>query len=211
MVELAETLRSEIGVGKPILTSEILRLCEGMARSSVFEKIGGCLRSGDLARFDRGVYYVPEPSVVPGLGMPLNPESVLRKKYIGDGADVYGFRSGLSLLNDRGVSSQVPATLEITTNKSPRRVYRVKPFGGYRAVLLRRPRVPVRAGNVAELEALDALGAVDPDALASNERAALAAMLDSCDRGTLLDAAQSYPKKTVANLLRIEAQRAVPA
>ena len=69
----------------------------------------------------------------------------------------------------------------------------------------------MRAGNVAELEALDALGAVDPDALASNERAALAAMLDSCDRGTLLDAARSYPKKTVANLLRIEAQRAVPA
>lgn len=211
MSEFVEILRSEIGVGKPILTSEILRICEGAARSSVFEKIDTGLKDGNLARFDRGVYYIPEPSVIPGLDMPLNPESVLRKKYIRDGDDVYGFRSGLSLLNDRGISNQVPAVLEITTNRSPRRVYSVKPFGGYREIMLRKPRVPVCAGNVAELEALDALGAVDLKALNSEEYAALLTMIDSCDRRALFDAAQSYPAKTTANLLRIESQRAIPA
>lgn len=211
MAKIAETLRSEIGVGKPILTSEILRMREGAARSSVFAEIAAALRAGDLARFGRGVYYVPEPSALPGLDTPLDPESVIRKKYIRDGAEVYGFRSGLALLNDRGVSSQVPAVLEITTNRSPRRVYPVRPFGGYREILLRKPRVPVRAGNVAELEALDALGAVDLEALNSDERAALLAMVDSCDRRTLFDAARSHPAKAVANLLRIESQRAAGA
>ena len=211
MSKIAEILRCEMGAGKPILTNEILRACEGTARSSVFEKIDAGLQAGDLARFDRGVYYVPEPSVVPGLDMPLNPESVLRKKYIRDGSEVYGFRSGLALLNDRGISNQVPAVLEITTNRSPRRVYAIKPVGGYREILLRKPRVPVSADNVTELEALEALGRVDLKALNTDEHAALMKMLDSCNRRTLFDAAQNYPAKTTANLMRIESQRAVPA
>ncbi|MEG0991377.1 MAG: hypothetical protein RSN88_10995 [Gordonibacter sp.] len=211
MGEIVEILRSEIGVGKPILTSEILRAYEDTARSSVFEKIEASLQAGDLARFDRGVYYIPESSIVPGLNMPLNPESVLRKKYIRDGAEVYGFRSGLTLLNDRGVSNQVPAVLEITTNRSPRRVYSVKPIGGYREILLRKPRVLVCAGNVIELEFLDALGLVDSRTLNPNEYEALMKMLNSCNRRILFNAAQNYPTRTMINLMRIEAECAVPA
>ena len=211
MSEIVEILSSEIGVGKPILTSEILRACGDMARSSVFEKIDASLQAGDLARFDRGVYYIPEPSIVPGLDMPLNPESVLRKKYIRDGNEVYGFRSGLTLLNDRGISNQVPAVLEITTNRSPRRVYSVKSVRGYREILLRKPRVPVYAGNVTELEFLDILGLVDLRALSSNEYEALMKMLDSCNRRILFDAAQNYPSRIMTNLMRIESERAIPA
>lgn len=211
MSEIVEILSSEIGVGKPILTSEILRAYGDMARSSVFEKIDASLQAGDLARFDRGVYYIPEPSIVPGLDMPLNPESVLRKKYIRNGNEIYGFRSGLTLLNDRGISNQVPAVLEITTNRSPRRVYSVKSVGGYREILLRKPRVPVYAGNVTELEFLDVLGLVDLRALSSNEYEALMKMLNSCNRRILFDAAQNYPTRIMTNLMRIESERAVPA
>lgn len=211
MEKFVETLKANMGVGKPILTADVLRTFEGMPRSIVYSRLDAGMESGEIARFDRGVYYIPEPSAIPGLSMPLNPEAVLRRKYISDGQDVFGFRSGLALLNDRGISSQMPAVLEITTNRSPRRVYRVKPVGGYREVVLRKPCVPVGAENVAALKALDVLCRVDIGGLNADERAALARVVGEADRRILIDIAEKYPSKALSNLMRIEAEYAVPA
>ena len=96
-----------------------------------------------------------------------------KKKYLTDGCEVYGYVTGLALENQIGISNQVPGTLEIVTNRESTRSRRIEPYGGYREITLRRPKIPVNAGNVEELQLLDILTYAPVNRLAPDELARL--------------------------------------
>lgn len=211
MSTVAEILVDKVGAGKPILTEEALEALSGYARSTAFELLKTSVEEGSIARFGRGVYYIPKRGKYLDAPLPLDPDAVLDKKYITDGTEVYGFRSGLALQNDTGVSNQVPAVLEITTNRETNRLRKIEPIGGYREIILRKPRVPIDASNVESLKLLDVLSRIDPSSLNREEKGALMRMAGKADRGQVVERIRSFPKKTAVSLLESGALDAIPA
>ena len=213
MSSFSDILEERFGAGQPILTEDVLAAFPDEPRSTVFYRLNAELGSGSLAKFDRGVYYVPEKAELFGrtMDVPLDPERVIARKYLERDGEVIGFVSGLALENRSRVSNQVPAVLEITTNAETNRRRRVRPFGGYREVVLKKPRVPVTSGNVAALEAIDLVENVDVGSLDESELDAFRRKVAKADWATVVECLSAYPKKTVVKFLKEVGPAYVPA
>jgi predicted transcriptional regulator of viral defense system len=203
MESFVDILRERFGEDEPILSDEIIAAFRDVSKVTVFNRLNAALEEGNLERFGRGVYFIPCEGV---LGkVPLLPLKVVRKKYLGKGAAVYGYISGLSLENEVGVSPQVPATLEITTNNASRRIREIEPFGGWRKITLRTPRTKVTRTNVAALRFLDLLTNISLTTLDDGELSNLKQLSAGLDRDTVMECIRYYPGKTAKRLLESEA------
>lgn len=213
MSEFTNILKGRFGASEPILTEDILEAFPDDARSTVFYRLNAALSAGEVERFSRGVYYVPETAEVLGreVAVPLDPEKVITRKYLVRDGETIGFISGRALENRSRVSNQVPAVLEITTNAETNRRRRVAPFGGYREIVLKRPRVPVTSDNVGTLEAIDLVENADVPSLDAEELSAFKAKVGKADWATLIECLAAYPKKTVLKCLSEMEPAYVPA
>lgn len=191
------------GYDKPFLSEDVMALFPDVTRSAVYENIDASIKRGFLDRYQRNVYYVPRSGLF-GKTVPSANE-VIERKYITDGKDVFGYYSGLTLENKAGLSTQVPATLEVTTNKSSRRLREVEPFGGWRKIVIRRPRTDVNVGNVDALMLLDLLTNRSPSSLDACELEALRKLAMKVGREKAAEYARYYPGKTAKRLLESEA------
>lgn len=175
----------------------------GLSRTAVYKKIDAAVTEGSLERYARGIYYAPRTTPF-GKSEPLASQ-VARRRWISDGENVFGYYSGQTLENKVGLSSQVPAVLEVTTNKASMRVREVEPFGGWRKVLVRKPRTTVTEKNVDALMLLDLLTSVSPADLGSAELANLKKLASKAGRKKTLSLAELYPAKTSKRLVESEA------
>lgn len=203
MNDLMNIAEQRFGPNKPIFLQEMLQLSIGVSERTTYRQIDEAIRKGRLAKAQRGIYYIPTqtrfgPST-------LSDASIIKKKYVSDGDDIYGYVSGLMLENRLGLSEQVPGTLEIVTNKETNRSRRIPPLGGYREVVLRKPRVPVTADNVSALEILDLLMSVSLSSLDERALSALKQAAGKVDRKKLLKCAQFYPAKASKAITESEA------
>lgn len=191
------------GYDKPFLSEDVTALFPNVARSAVYESIDASINRGFLDRYQRNVYYVPRNGVF-GKTVPSANE-VIERKYITDRKEVFGYYSGLTLENKVGMSTQVPAMLEVTTNKSSRRVREVEPFGGWKKIVIRKPRVDVNEDNVETLMLLDLITNRSPSSLDAYELKALRKLATQVGREKAAEYARYYPGKTAKRLLESEA------
>ncbi|WP_080801851.1 DUF6088 family protein [Arabiibacter massiliensis] len=203
MKNFDETLLERFGYDKPILPEDVISLFPDVTRAAVYQNIDASMERGFLERYKRGVYYIAQDGIF-GKTTP-SAEDVVERKYITDGDDVYGYYSGLTLENKVGVSTQVPAVLEITTNKSSRWIREVKPFGGWRKIVIRKPRTEVSRSNVDALMFLDLITRRPPSSMDSYELRALKALAAKAGRDKVAECAACYPGKTSKMLLESEA------
>ncbi|MBQ6333696.1 MAG: hypothetical protein IJI46_01310 [Erysipelotrichaceae bacterium] len=119
--------------------------------NSVKTLLSRYVKAGDLKRYAQGIYYVPKKTI---LGeSTLSFESVFERKYIADNEKIFGYYSGMSLLNLVGLSSQVPNIPEITTNNEATRKRKVKI--GKRSLIVRKSSIEINSDNVLYLQFLD--------------------------------------------------------
>lgn len=203
MADLSEKIIGSFGCDEPVLVEDLLGLYPDISRTAVYKKIDAALAEGSLERYARGVYYVPTETPF-GRSVP-SASQVVRRRWISDGNDVFGYYSGLSLENKAGISPQVPAVLEVTTNKATMRVREVEPFGGWRKILIRRPRTKVTAGNVDALMVLDLLTNVSPADLEPAELENLRRLASKAGREKTFSLSRFYPAKTSKRLVESEA------
>lgn len=189
-------LFNKYGYDYPIFISELgwTGLSEGYIRSALSRMV----KAGEIARFSRGIYFFQRETVFGGksiLYIPL----IFRRKYICENGVVNGFYSGLNLENLLGLSTQVPATTEITTNIVPKS--RRQKVGWYR-VLLKKPRVPINSGNVALLQFLNVIERLELTSFRKNDYDILAQFIrkKSLKKETVLKTIRYYPKQTLTNL-----------
>lgn len=116
MKEFEDILLERFGEGRPILVGDILSLFPDASRVTVYQRINSAISKGSLERYGRGVYCIPRQGLFGKVS--LSAESVIERKFIACGDEVFGYYSGLALENRAGLSEQVPAVLEITTNAS---------------------------------------------------------------------------------------------
>lgn len=202
MDAFADILIERYGFDVPLLTEDIVGLFPDRSRQTVFRWINEALEGGTLARFSRGVYYLPRATRF-GRSK-LLPEQVVRRRWIEENGEVIGYVSGSGLANSAGITEQVPATLEVTTNKETTRVREVPAFGGWKSITLRRPRKPVTKENVQALRFLDIITNEPIANMSSRALKALRSLARKAGREQVYSCAAYYPSRTAKQLIECE-------
>ena len=156
MKQLYEYIQNNYSQNEPILVSELE--CAGYTKNNIRQQIMLLANSGKLCRYDTGVYYIPGKSIFKS-GTSLNQNQVIEKKYFYETNERCGYYSGLTFANKIGLTTQVPNTYEVTTNKATKD-YRVTNIASSK-IVIRRPRVMISNDNYKVLQFLDLLKDVE--------------------------------------------------
>ena len=160
MSNLYQYITENYKENEPFFLSDIQ--IEGMTENNILlltaiEK-AGTTDSEKVKRFDKGIYYLPQPSIFKSGARPTL-ERVLEYKYLCDKSNRCGYISGLLFFNQLGLTTQVPMQYEIVTNKATNE-YR-ETFLAKSRIIIRKPKVPVTEENYMALQFLDMLKDVD--------------------------------------------------
>lgn len=149
---LYEYLKENYEPGEPIFSGDIE--LPGLSEENLRYHFKKLTDDGIISRFEAGVYYFPKMDIF-GEKMNLSAETVAIHKYIQRRGRRVGYYSGYTLANRMGLSTQVPFTIEITSNYAPALVRELTIKN--RKYIIRRPIAEVTEENVAVLQFLDCL------------------------------------------------------
>ncbi|MDR0335185.1 MAG: hypothetical protein LBH69_04800 [Methanomassiliicoccaceae archaeon] len=150
--ELADRLLRKFGTNEPIFTKEVIRSWKEYSRPRVFQLLKELLKDGVIARSEYGVYYFPT-IMLTGKRSVLSGWKITNKKFIHHGEAIFGYYSGLTLLNGLHLTTQMPFDIELVTSKTSASVRRVKVSTSF--VTVHRSRVPITKKNVYALMLLE--------------------------------------------------------
>lgn len=149
---LYDYLKENYEPGEPIFSGDIE--IPGLSEENLRYHLKKLTDDGIISRFEAGVYYFPKMDIL-GERMNLSAETVAIHKYIQRRGKRVGYYSGYTLANRMGLSTQVPFTIEITSNYAPAQVRELTIKN--RKYIIRRPVAEVTEENVAVLQFLDCL------------------------------------------------------
>ncbi|MDR3215983.1 MAG: hypothetical protein LBT55_01030 [Clostridiaceae bacterium] len=204
LVKLIDRLVKRYRYDEPIFTEEILDVWKEYSRVRVAQLLKELTENGVMIKYMKGVYYLP---TMTALGRPyrLGLRQVVEKKYIRSEGDVYGYYSGLSLLNSLGLTTQVPNTLEIVTTKETTRVREITIRNS--TLILRKARTIVTKDNVYALALLEVMnengiefGKEEIEAIREFVK------LRGIKQNDVFTYASAFPGKAIKNLLNIGVQ-----
>lgn len=138
-----EKIIENYGYDTPILTKDILSLFSSYTKAYIFRLIKSAEETKELISYSRGIYYIPRKTCFGQSSIYSN--QVIEKKYIKDNENVYGIYSGLYLLNEFGITEQVPNIIEITTNNEATRKRTITI--GKKKYILRKSRCEITDDN----------------------------------------------------------------
>lgn len=147
---LKEYLKKAYGYNEPIFISEIQ--LEGISDNALRQYFKRMVQSGDIIRFDTGVYYLPKASRILKKSY-LDPMKVIIRKYIKNAGETYGYFSGATFANQIGLTTQMPTVLEIVTSRESTKG-RIVTVGSQK-VRLKRPSIEITSENAGLLQLLD--------------------------------------------------------
>ena len=148
---LYDFLLENYGCGEPIFLSELDY--EEKRGVALRQEMSRLVTSGDVRRFEQGIYYIPEKGLFSSGGT-LSFDKVIERKYLVDSTGRRcGYVSGQVFANQFGVSTQVPMVITVVSNKATTRERRVRLAG--REIILRKPRCEVNERNFRILQLLD--------------------------------------------------------
>jgi len=190
-------LKEKYGVNEPIRIEDIE--FEDYSRPWIFRELKKLVDSGELKRFDTGIYYFPIKMFYGDSS--LSSRKVVERRFISDGNDIYGYVAGVSLLNQTGLSTQVPNLLELVSNNESTRVRDIKV--GNQRVRARRSRTTISKENARALQFLDLMIVITPFAMDETERFMLSKYIK--DSGVKKDDvfrySEYFPAKAMKNMI----------
>ena len=146
-------LMDNYGYNEPIFLNDLK--VEGLSENAVWQSVKRLVANGFLERYDNGIYYIPKRSGLLGKSY-LDPYMVIMRKYIQNKSDIYGYVTGISFANQLGLTTQMPAVIEVVTNReaSNGRMITI----GKQQVRIKKSDIIVSNFNVELLQLLDAIG-----------------------------------------------------
>ena len=193
-MELIEYLTKTFGYNEPILLEEIS--FNNFSKPWINKQLAKYVETGELIRFDKGVYYVPKKTI---LGpSKLNPQKVIERKYINNKD---GYYSGASFLNQLGLSTQVPNVIEIYTNNESAKVREINV--GSIKVILRKARTTINSSNVAVQSFLELMNSVSPSFFDEERKQITAKYIKDTGitRNDIAKYAKAFPDKAMRTLI----------
>lgn len=156
-MELVKCLKSQYGENTPIFFEDIANVCSGYTRGRVYQLIDAAMNSGLLAKAGYDCYYIP--TTTPFGKSLLNPRKIIEKKYISNNGKVYGFYTGISLLNSFGITTQMPNVIEVFTNNEATKSRRVTINN--QTIIVKRARTTINSANYKEMMLLELFNLAD--------------------------------------------------
>ena len=146
-----EYLIDKYGYNSPILLDEIK--FENLSKTAIRLRLNRLLTKGIIKRELQGTYYIPKEEF--GSDGYCSSRDIANKKYISNGSKIYGFYTGMSLLNGTGFTTQVPNVLTIVTNNcnTCKRELTISKF----KYIVKKSNVEITKDNVKYLELLELL------------------------------------------------------
>ncbi|MCP1108833.1 hypothetical protein M2145_000685 [Lachnospiraceae bacterium PF1-21] len=162
---LKEYLEKTYGYNEPIFLTDLT--AKTANANALRQSVKRMVKSGTLLRFDTGIYYLPKASRLLNKSY-LDPLKVIVRKYIQNNTETFGYFTGATFANQLGVTTQMPAILEIATNKEATKG-RLITIGNQK-VRLKRPALEITSENAPLLQFLEAFSQIDKYAeLSGNE------------------------------------------
>ena len=146
-------LMENYGYNEPIFLNDLV--IEGLSENAVRQSVKRLAASGFLERYDNGIYYIPKRGGLLGKSY-LDPSVVIMRKYVQNKSEIYGYLTGISFANQLGLTTQMPAVIEIVTNReaSNGRMITV----GSQRVRIKKPAITVSDSNAELLQLLGTIG-----------------------------------------------------
>lgn len=201
-MEFVEKLKTKYGTDEPIFYENIAESESGFSRARVYQLINSALECGDLAKFGYDCYYIPANTPF-GKSL-LNPRKVIEKKYIESNGEIYGYYTGLTLLNSFGVSTQMPNVVEIFTNNEATKCRRVKINN--QTVIVKRARTKIDNSNYREMMILELFNIADLNAIdnAATQKIVDYIRANDISYKDIMKYADAMPARAIKNFVRSE-------
>ena len=193
-------LLENYGRNEPILLSEIKY--EKYSRPWIYKELSKLCESGEIVRFDAGVYYIPTKTIL-GTSV-LNPRKVIEKKYLYSGGFRQGYYSGITFLNQIGVSTQMSNRIEIFTNNENSRIREVTV--GTQKVVLRRARTAINSDNADVQSFLEMMSFVSADFFNEDRKKSVAKFIEEkgITRRAIAEYAPVFPDRAMRTMVESE-------
>lgn len=147
---LYDYLKDMYGENEPIFVADIKYGDTPM--NSIRQQVKKLADEGYLKRYDTGIYFIPKKTIFKS-GSQLSRNKVIEKKYLLEDGKRCGYVSGVLFANQLGLTTQVPVSCEVVSNKATNDVRRVKLASSM--ITVRKPRVKVTEQNFRLLQLLD--------------------------------------------------------
>ena len=155
-MKIIEYLFEIYGYDNPIFVKDIR--IGGRSKSAIREELYRACKKGIIERESNGIYFFRSNKQ---FGSGVGFEQILDKKFIYSDfvpdelkeRHIEGYFSGLTFVNQIGISTQVPAIYEITTNKtrSKKKIFKCRGF----MAIIRKGRTEINSENYKFLQFLD--------------------------------------------------------
>ena len=150
---LKSYLMENYGYNEPIFLSDLS--IEGLSENAVRQSVKRLVANGFLERYDNGIYYIPKQGGLLGKSY-LDPFLVIMRKYVQNKSETYGYVTGIFFANQLGLTTQMPAVIEIVTNRESTNG-RMITVGNLK-VRIRKSSVTISDSNAEILQLLDSIG-----------------------------------------------------
>ena len=205
-MEIVKCLKTQYGENTPIFFEDIANVCFGYTRGRVYQLIDAAMNSGFLAKAGYDCYYIP--TTTPFGKSLLNPRKVIEKKYISNKGEVYGFYTGLALLNSFGITTQMPNVIEVFTNNEATKSRRVTINN--QTIIVKRARTTINNSNYKEMMLLELFNLAD---VRSIDARATQKIVDYMKQNNIsiqgiMKYAKFVPARAIKNFMSSEVQNA---
>ena len=141
------------GCNEPIFLNDLV--IEGLSENAVRQSVKRLAASGFLERYDNGIYYIPKRDGLLGKSY-LDPSVVIMRKYVQNKSEIYGYVTGITFANQLGLTTQMPAVIEVVTNREATNGRMVTV--GTQRVRVKKPAITVSDSNAELLQFIDSIG-----------------------------------------------------
>ena len=150
---LKSYLMENYGYNEPIFLNDLS--IEGLSENAVRQSVKRLVANGFLERYDNGIYYIPKQGGLLGKSY-LDPFLVIMRKYVQNKSETYGYVTGISFANQLGLTTQMPAVIEVVTNREATNGRMI--MVGNLKVRIKKPSVTISDSNAEILQLLDSIG-----------------------------------------------------
>lgn len=197
-----ERLSKKFNSDEPIFTEDIIKLFSDYSRAQVFRYIEKAKENKEIVQFDKGIYYIPRVTFWGGLST-IAADDIVAKRYLRNDKRIYGIYSGIKLLNNFSVTTQMPAVIEVVSNNETMRRREIELNG--RKFVLRKSRCEINASNYAAYTILQLFNDFDNrDELNDSSRRRLLEYIkkQNVTQEQLFRMSANFPAKATKNLVR---------
>lgn len=153
---LKSYLLENYGYNEPIFLNDLK--IEGLSENAVRQSVKRLVAKGFLERYANGIYYIPKAGGLLEKSY-LDPLLVIMRKYVRSKSETYGYITGMYFANQLGLTTQMPAIVEIVTNKEATNGRTITV--GNQKVRIKKSPIIVSDNNVKLLQFLDGVSQVE--------------------------------------------------